>query len=100
MKRDQRRGWQGASLLVLLLAVAACDTRQGGDWKKRDDGSRAGLADVEDCHAEARREAEARYPPRRVSHGGAEMTFENRDLFTAEIPLFEHCMRRKGFDRS
>jgi hypothetical protein len=100
MNHDQRRRRHGISLLVQLHAVTACDAQQGGDWKKRDDGSTAGLADLEDCHAEARREAEARYPPRRVNHGGAEMTFENADLFPAEIALFEHCMRRKGFDRS
>ena len=58
------------------------------------------LGDTQDCHAEAQRQAEARYPPQRVMNGRVEMTFQNRDLFPAEISFFEECLRRKGFERT
>lgn len=84
---------------MLLLALSACDAQHGDPWKKRDDGSAPGLADVQDCHAEAQRQAEARYPPKRVMNGRVETTFENRDFFPAEISFYEQCLRRKGFER-
>jgi hypothetical protein len=99
MSHDQRHRAHNVSLLVLLFALTACQAQQSDGWKRRDDGSAPRLADLEDCHAEARREAEARHPPRRVNQGGVEMTFENQDLFRAELSFFEICMRRKGFDR-
>jgi hypothetical protein len=90
----------GISILVLLLALTACGSQHGDAWKSRDSGSPAGLGDIQDCQAEARRQAEARHPPQRINAGGAEMTFQNRDLFRAQLSFFEQCMRRKGFDRS
>jgi hypothetical protein len=88
-------------LVVLFLALSACDAQHHGDeWKKRADGSAPGLADTQDCHAEAQRQAAARYPPQRIMNGRVEMTFENRDLFPAEISFFEECLRRKGFERT
>jgi hypothetical protein len=99
MSHNQIHRPHSISLLILLFALSACDAQHIDGWKKRDDGSAAGLADTEDCHAEARRQAEARYPPKRIMDGRVEMTFENRDLFPAEISFFEQCMRRKGFER-
>jgi hypothetical protein len=55
------------------------------------------LGDTQDCRAEARRQAEARYPPQRINNRGREMTFENPNLFSAETSFFQDCMRRKGF---
>ncbi|MBN9491333.1 MAG: hypothetical protein J0H44_29205 [Alphaproteobacteria bacterium] len=78
---------------MLFFALSACDVQHSDNWKKRDDGSAPGLADVQDCHAEAQRQAEARYPPQRVMNGRLEMTFQNRDLFPAEISFF---FRRKS----
>jgi hypothetical protein len=97
MSHGQRHRPHGISLFILLFALTACDAQHGDGWTRRDDGSSPRLADIEDCHAEARRQAEARYPPQRVNHGGAEMTFENQDLFAAEQSFFEQCMHRKGF---
>ena len=88
-------------LVVLFLALSACDAQHHGDeWKKRADSSAPGLADTQDCHAEAQRQAAARYPPQRIMNGRVEMTFQNRDLFPAEISFFEECLRWKGFERT
>lgn len=85
--------------LIPLLALAACDAQQGDGWRKRTDGSPARLGDTQDCHVEARRQAEAQYPPQRIGTPGRDITVQNRDLFPAEISFFKECMRRKGFER-
>ncbi|MBS0220096.1 MAG: hypothetical protein JSR91_05070 [Proteobacteria bacterium] len=55
------------------------------------------LGDMQDCRAEARRQAEMRYPPQRIVNRGREVTFENPQQFPAETSFFGDCMRRKGF---
>jgi hypothetical protein len=99
MSHNQGHRPQSISLLILLFALSACEAQHVDGWKRRGDGSAPGLADTSDCHAEARRQAEARYPPQRIRNRGGEMTFENPGLFPAEISFFEQCMRRKGFER-
>lgn len=89
----------GIWLLIPLLALTACDAGQGGGWKKRADGSPAGLGDTQDCHVEARRQAEAQYPPQHIGAPGRDITIENPGLFPAETSFFNACMRRKGFER-
>jgi hypothetical protein len=100
MSHNQGHRPQSISLLILLFALSACEAQHVDGWKRRGDGSAPGLADTSDCHAEARRQAEARYPPQRIRNRGGEMTFENPGLFPAEISFFEQCMRRKGFERA
>jgi hypothetical protein len=94
-----RRWLHGIWLCIPLLALTACDAGQGDGWKKRADGSPAGLSDTQDCHFEARRQAEARYPPQRIGTPGKDIAVQNRDLFSAETSFFNACMRRKGFER-
>jgi hypothetical protein len=90
---------QGIWFLIPLLALTACDAGQGDGWKKRTDGSPAGLGDTQDCHFEARRQAEAQYPRQHVGAPGRDITIENPGLFSAETSFFNACMRRKGFER-
>lgn len=55
------------------------------------------LGDTQDCHAEAQRQAQARYPPQRIGNPRQEMTVQNPNLFSAETSFYQDCMRRKGF---
>jgi hypothetical protein len=66
----------------------------GGDSRG---GSQPRLGDTQDCHAEAQRQAEARYPPQRIGPRGKEMAVQNPGLSPAETSFFQECMRRKGF---
>lgn len=93
------RRLHGIWLLIPLLALTACAAGQGDGWRKGADGSPAGLGDTQDCHIEARRQAEAQYPPQRIGVPGRDIAVENPGLFPAETSFFNACMRRKGFER-
>jgi hypothetical protein len=60
-------------------------------------GPQPRMGDTQDCHFEAQRQAEARYPPQRVGPRGKEMVIQNPGQFSAETSAFQDCMRRKGF---
>ena len=88
---------------TLLLALPAHSQQQPvqpqqpiGGWTGRN-SPEPRLGDTQDCRAEARRQADARYPPQRINNRGREVTFENPQQFSAETSFFGECMRRKGF---
>ena len=90
--------------LLLSLALAACTPGTSPSWVSQVDGGTPGMSDTSDCRAEARRQAELRYPPRplpRPPGGGPEPFYrqEDSDRFPAENRFFEMCMHRKGFRR-
>jgi hypothetical protein len=92
-----------AAAAILLLSALPANSQQQpvqpqqpiGGWNSPS-GSEPRLFNTQDCRAEARRQAEARYPPRRINNRRGEITVENPGAFSAETSLFQECMRRKG----
>jgi len=89
-----------ATLAVLLLMMtAACSAPPAEPWVTAD-GKPPAVAEVGDCHAEARRLATQRYPDQVRRDQGSTYRIEDPDRFPAHIRFFEQCMRRKGFARA
>ncbi len=91
-------------LLPIVVSLAACTPGSSPAWVNDADGSPPGIGDTSDCRAEAKRQADLRYPsqpgPRNpASPGEPVYKQEDPDRFPAEIRFFERCMQRKGFRR-
>jgi len=96
-----------ACLLLLPLPAASCASADGWQpvrWESRDGQGSAGLSESSDCRAQARRQAELRYPrsapapPLRPGARMAASASNDADRFPAENALFAQCMRHKGFE--
>jgi hypothetical protein len=92
-----------AAATFLLLALPAHAQLQPvqpqqplGGWDSRS-GPQPRMGDTQDCHAEAQRQAQARYPPQRIGNPRQEIIVQNPNQFPAETSFFQECMRRKGF---
>jgi hypothetical protein len=94
-------------LLLLPLPAASCASAHGWQpvrWESRDGQGPAGLSESSDCRAQARREAEQRYPraatapPLRPGARMAASASNDADRFPAENALYAQCMRHKGFE--
>ena len=91
-------------LLLLPLPAASCASGQPVRWESRDGQGPAGLSESSDCRAQARREAEQRYPraatapPLRPGARMAASASNDADRFPAENALYAQCMRHKGFE--
>jgi hypothetical protein len=94
-------------LLLLPLATAPCAGAHGWQpvrWESRDGRGPPGLSDSSDCRAQARRQAELRYPhsaPAAPLRPGVRMATgvpNDADRFPAETAFYADCMRRKGFE--
>jgi len=94
-------------LLLLPLPAASCASAHGWQpvrWESRDGQGPAGLSESSDCRAQARRQAEQRYPraatapPLRPGARMAASASNDADRFPAENALFAQCMRHKGFE--
>jgi hypothetical protein len=93
-------------LLLLPLPAASCASAHGWQavrWESRD-GQGAGLSESSDCRAQARRQAEQRYPraatapPLRPGARMAASASTDADRFPAENAFYAQCMRHKGFE--
>jgi hypothetical protein len=85
-------------LLVLTIA-AGCSEAESVRWQSRDDGSPPTLSDSSDCRAQARRQAEMRFPATQGLGRRVEVVLPGEaDRFAAENRLYVECMRQKGFD--
>ena len=92
-------------VLAMLLPVptASC-AGTPVRWESRYDRAAPSLADSTDCRAQARRQAEIRYPPPvgGVPPGRGTRTSVatpvDADRFAAENWFYAQCMRQKGFE--
>ena len=93
-------------LLLLPLPAASCASAHGWQpvrWESRDGQGPAGLSESSDCRAQARRQAEQRYPraatapPLRPGARMAASASNDADRFPAENAFFAQCMQHKGF---
>lgn len=94
-------------VFLLLLPAASCASAGGWQpvrWESRDGQGPAGLSDSSDCRAQARRQAELRYPradPAPPLKPGVRMATSapnDADRFPAENAFYAQCMRHKGFE--
>src|SRR6266540_2413919 len=95
------------ALLAAALLVACVGAPPGGEpvrWQGTRDHARPTLADSTDCRAQARRQAEMRFPDRvlDVPAGPGTRTSvtlpSDGDRFAAENRLYAQCMGQKGFE--
>jgi hypothetical protein len=89
------------ALCALVAALGSVSSVQAQTWRNATDGSAANASDISDCFIDARRVAQARYPPTPPAGlpGGSRYGDESDRRFEMEISLFDQCMRRKGFER-
>jgi len=96
-----------AVVCLLLLPAASCAGAQGWQpvrWESRDGSGPPSLSDASDCRAQARRQAELRYPhsaPAAPLHPGVRLATgvpSDADRFPAETAFYADCMRHKGFE--
>ena len=88
-----------AVAIAFAATAGACTSQpQSGGWEHEDDRGRPRVSETSECHDEARRRAEIRYPdPPRETAGRTWPQYNNDRRFPAEVGFFNECMRRKGF---
>jgi hypothetical protein len=92
----------GVPLALLAALLAACTAGSPAAWQNPTDRSGPSMSDTSDCRAQARRQAELRYPDEPIAPRTTRDPLyrqQNPDRFPSEVRLFELCMERKGFAR-
>jgi hypothetical protein len=93
--------------VFLLFVLSGCNEPlyqtqawQAQTWQAQGSSLPPTVATSADCHDQARRQANDRYPSSTSSYQPTASFGQEGDRTQAEIKLFDQCMREKGFARS